>query len=442
MDAEEIKRLDKIHVMHTWSVNADLDPKVIVDADGVYIFDSDGQRFLDFLSQVKCVNVGHKNSKIIKTIQEQVNKVCYLSTGFAYESRSKLGKSLAEITPGDLNKFFFTLGGADANENAIKFAKFYTKKQKILSFYRSYHGATYGALTLTGDRRRTWAEPGIPGVVHVLNPFCYRCPFGLKHPECGLQCARHMEEVIAYEDPNTVAAVIIEPVIGACGIIPPPDGYMRRLREICDQNDILLIADEVMAGFGRTGRWFAMQHWDVVPDLMTMAKGMTSAYLPLGAVAISEKISQALDREMIYCGLTYSAHPVSCAAACATLEVYKEQNLIENAFAMGEILKAELEKIKHRHACVGDARSIGLFACLELVKNCKTKESIDPKQHGKEISKRFMARGLYCPVGSMQPIMFIEIVPPLIINEDQLREGLEIIDKVLGYADTLTDDYR
>jgi len=440
MDAEEIKRLDKIHVMHTWSVNADLDPKVIVDADGVYIFDSDGQRFLDFSSQVKCVNVGHKNSKIIKTIQEQVNKVCYLSTGFAYESRSKLGKSLAEITPGDLNKFFFTLGGADANENAIKFAKFYTKKQKILSLYRSYHGATYGAMTLTGDRRRIWAEPGIPGVVHALNPFCYRCPFGLTHPECDLQCARHIEEVMAYEDPNTLAAIIIEPVIGVCGIIPPPDGYMRRLRKICDQNNILLIADEVMAGFGRTGRWFAMQHWDVVPDLMTMAKGMTSAYLPLGAVAISEKISKTLDKEMIYCGLTYSAHPVCCAAAYATLEVYKEQNLIENAFAMGKILKTELEKIKNRHACVGDVRSIGLFGCLELVKNRNTKEPINPKQYSKEISKRLMARGLYCPVGSMQPIMFIEIVPPLIINEDQLREGLEIIDKVLGYADTLTDD--
>ena len=440
MDAEEIKRLDKIHVMHTWSVNANLDPRVIVDADGEYIFDSDGQRFLDFSSQVKCVNVGHKNSKIIKAIDEQIKKVCYLSTGFAYESRSKLGKSLAEVTPGDLNKFFFTLGGADDNENAIKFAKFYTQKQKILSLYRSYHGATYGALTLTGDRRRTWAEPGIPGVVHALNPFCYRCPFGLTHPECDLQCARHIEEVVTYEDPDTLAAIIIEPVIGACGIIPPPDGYMRRLREICDQNSILLIADEIMAGFGRTGRWFAMQHWDVVPDLMTMAKGMTSAYLPLGAVAISDKISKILDKEMIYCGLTYSAHPVCCAAACATLEVYKEQNLIENAFAMGKILKAELEKIKNRHACVGDARSIGLFGCLELVKNRNTKEPIDPKQYGKEISKRFMTRGLYCPVGSMQPIMCIEIVPPLTINEDQLREGLEIIDDVLGYADTLTDN--
>jgi taurine--2-oxoglutarate transaminase len=442
MDAEEIKRLDKIHVMHTWSVNANLDPRVIVDAEGEYIVDSDGQRFLDFSSQVKCVNVGHKNSKIIKAIDEQIRKVCYLSTGFAYESRSKLGKSLAEVTPGDLNKFFFTLGGADANENAIKFAKFYTQKQKILSLYRSYHGATYGALTLTGDRRRTWAEPGIPGVVHALNPFCYRCPFGLSHPECDLQCARHIEEVVAYEDPDTLAAIIIEPVIGACGIIPPPDGYMKRLREICDENNILLIADEIMTGFGRTGRWFAVQHWDVVPDLMTMAKGMTSAYLPLGAVAFSEKISKAIDKEMIYCGLTYSAHPVCCAAACATLEVYKEQNLIENALAMGKILRTQLENIKNKHACVGDARSIGLFGCLELVKDRDTKEPINPKQYSKEISKRFMDRGLFCPVGSMQPIMCIEIVPPLTINENQLREGFEIIDNVLDYADTLTDNLR
>ncbi|RLC05283.1 MAG: aspartate aminotransferase family protein [Deltaproteobacteria bacterium] len=439
MDADEIKRLDKKHVMHTWSVNANLDPRVIVDADGVYVFDSGGQRFLDFSSQVKCVNVGHKNSKIIKAIQEQVEKICYLSTGFAYESRSQLGKSLSEVTPGDLNKFFFTLGGADANENAIKFAKFYTKKQKILSLYRSYHGATYGALTLTGDRRRTWAEPGIPGVVHALNPFCYRCSFGRTYPECDLQCAKHIEEVVAFEDPETIAAVIIEPVIGAGGIIPPPDGYMQRLRKICTQNNILLIADEIMVGFGRTGRWFAMQHWDVVPDLMTMAKGLTSAYLPLGAVAISEKISKALDQEMVYCGLTYSGHPVSCAAAIATLEVYKEQNLIENARVMGKILKTELEKIKNRHTCVGDARSIGLFGALELVKNRGTKESMNPKKHAKEINKRFMAKGLYCPVGPMQPIMCVEIVPPLTINEAQLREGLEIIDDVLGYADTLTD---
>jgi taurine--2-oxoglutarate transaminase len=439
MDAEEIRRLDKMHVMHTWTVNANVDPRVITDVDGVHILDSEGKRFLDFCSQLKCVNVGHKNHRIIKAIQEQVENVCFVSTGFAHESRSRLVKALAELTPGDLNKFFFSLGGADANENAIKFAKACTKKQKILSLYRSYHGATYGAVTLTGDRRRTWAEPGIPGVIHVLGPFCYRCSFGLTHPACGLQCAEHIAEVVAFEDPDTLAAIIIEPVAGAGGIIIPPDGYMQRLREICDEHSVLLIADEIMTGFGRTGRWFAMQHWDVVPDLMTMAKGLTSAYLPLGAVALSEKVSSVLDNQMIYCGLTYSAHPVCCAAASATIEVYKEENLIENSRAMGEILNAELDRLKSKHVCVGDARSIGLFGCLDLVKNRHTKEPISLKHYSKEISRRLMDKGLYSPVGSMQPIMILFIAPPLTIGEHQLGEGLGIIDEVLDYVDTLTE---
>jgi taurine--2-oxoglutarate transaminase len=245
--------------------------------------------------------------------------------------------------------------------------------------------------------------------------------------------------VVAYEDPDTLAAIIIEPVAGAGGIIIPPDGYMQRLREICDEHSVLLIADEIMTGFGRTGRWFAMQHWDVVPDLMTMAKGLTSAYLPLGAVALSEKVSSVLDNQMIYCGLTYSAHPVCCAAASATIEVYKEENLIENSRAMGEILKAELERLKSKHVCVGDARSIGLFGCLDLVKNRHTKEPISLKHYSKEISRRLMDKGLYSPVGSMQPIMILFIAPPLTIGEHQLREGLGIIDEVLDYVDTLTE---
>lgn len=439
MDADEIRRLDKKHVMHTWTVNARVDPRVIVDVDGVYIIDNEGKRYLDFCSQLKSVNVGHRNHKIIKAIQEQVERVCFISTGFAIEPRSRLVKALAELTPGDLNKFFFTLGGADAVENAVKFAKAYTKKFKIISLYRSYHGATYGAVTLTGDRRRTWAEPGIPGVVHVHNPFCYRCSFGLTSPGCGLQCAEHIAEVIAYEDPDTLAAIIVEPVTGAGGIIIPPEGYLKRLREICDQNNILLIADEVMTGFGRTGQWFAMQHWDVVPDLMTIAKGLTSSYLPLGAVALSEKVSRVLENEMLYCGLTYSAHPVCCAAACATVEVYKEDSLIENSRAMGEILKIGLERLKDRHICVGDTRAIGLFGCLDLVKNRHTKEPIDSKGFGKEISKRLMDKGLYSPIGSMQPITILFTAPPLSINERQLHEGLEIIDEVLDYVDTLTE---
>lgn len=442
MNVEEIKRLDRIHIMHSWAVNATLDPTVIKDAEGAYLIDSEGRRILDFTSQLKCVNVGHKNEKIVKAIQEQAEKLCYVSPGFAYESRSTLGKVLAEVTPGDLNKFFFTLGGAEANENAIKIARAYTKKSKILAFYRSYHGATYGAISLTGDPRRAAVEPGIPGVVHVLNPYCYRCPFSLTYPQCGLHCAEHVADVIQYEVADTVAGIIMEPVVGAGGVIIPPEGYMKRLREICDENDILLIADEIMTGFGRTGKWFAMQNWDVVPDLMTMAKGLTSAYIPIGGVALCEKVSSALDQEMLYCGLTYSAHPLSCAAAHATIEVYREEKLIENSLQMGEILKAELERLKEKHVCVGDARSIGLFGCFELVKNRKTKDPIVPyNAKGKlaattnEINKRLMAKGVFAPARWM----FMPIAPPLCITEDQLREGLSVMDEVLEYVDTLTE---
>ncbi|MFC2170147.1 aminotransferase class III-fold pyridoxal phosphate-dependent enzyme, partial [Acidobacteriota bacterium] len=441
MNSEEIKKLAQSHILHSWAVNEEIDPPVISDVDGVYIIDPQGRKILDFSSQLMCVNAGHKNKKIIKAIQEQAEKVCYLYPGFAYESRSKLGKALAEVTPGDIDKFFFTLGGAEANDNAIKIARAATKKHKILARYRSYHGATYGAITLSGDPRRTPVEPALPGVIHVLDPYCYRCPFRLTYPECGIQCAEHVSEVIHYEAPDTVAAVFVESVVGSNGLIIPPDGYMQRLKEICEENNILLITDEVMSGFGRTGKWFAIEHWDVVPDILTMAKGLTSAYIPLGAVAVSPKVSKVVDKEVLYCGLTYGAHPLSCAAACAAIEVYREENLISNARAMGRILKKELGRLKEKHACIGDVRSTGLFSCIELVKNKKTKEPLSPynaigkaAENSTAIYKRLMDKGLFTFVRWM----FLFIVPPLSINEDQLREGLGIIDEVLDYADTLT----
>lgn len=442
MNSTEIKNLAKTHILHSWAVNAEIDPLVITDVDGVYIIDSEGKKILDFSSQLMCVNVGHKNQKIIKAIQEQAEKVCYLYPGFAYESRAKIGKALAEVTPGDLNKIFFTLGGADANDNAIKIARAATKKHKILARYRSYHGATYGAITLTGDPRRPPVEPALPGVIHVLDPYCYRCPFALTYPECGLQCAEHIAEVIQYETPDTVAAVFMESVVGSNGLIVPPDGYMQRVKEICEKNDVLFVVDEIMSGFGRMGKWFAIEHWDVAPDIMTMAKGLTSAYIPLGAVAVSPKVSDVIDKEVLYCGLTYCAHPLSCAAACAAIEVYKEENLIENARDMGTILKTELKRFKEKHASVGDVRAIGLFSCIELVKNKRTKEPLSPynamgkaAENSTEIFKRLMAKGLFTFVRWM----FLFIAPPLSINEAQLREGLSIIDEVLDYADTLTE---
>jgi taurine--2-oxoglutarate transaminase len=442
MDAGDIIKFDKMHILHPWSVNESLNPLVIKDVDGVYFIDSNDRKFLDFSSQLKCVSVGHKNKKIVKAIQAQADKICYISPAFAEESRAKLGKALADVTPGDLNKFFFTLSGAESNENAIKFARAYTKKFKILAHFRSYHGASYGAISLSGDPRRPPVEPGIPGVVHTLNPYCYRCSFGLVYPQCGLQCAEHIAEVIQYEVADTIAALLVETITGAGGTIIPPEGYLGRIKEICNENNILLIADEVMTGFGRTGQWFGVQHWDVVPDIMTMAKGLTAAYLPFGAVAVSRKISDALEKEMLYCGLTYSAHPLCCAAAVAAIEVYQEEKLIENSRAMGEILKGELETLKSKHACIGDVRSIGLFASIEMVKNKKTKEPLVPYnaagkagKPAKEISDRLMSKGLY----TLVRWMFLSIAPPLSIKEDELRQGLNIIDEVLDFVDTLTE---
>ncbi len=442
MNPEEVRRLDNRHVMHSWSVNQSLDPLVIKDVEGVYLIDQDDRRILDFSAQLKAVNIGYKHPTIVRAIKEQAGGICYISPAFAHESRSRLARDLAEVTPGDLDKFFFTLAGADANENAIKMARAYTGKPKILSYYRSYHGATYGAISIGGDPRRPPVEPGIPGIVRVLNPYCYRCPFRLAYPECGLQCAEHVAEVISYENADTIAALIIEPIVGAGGIIIPPDGYLQRVKEICEENGILMIADEIMTGFGRSGKWFAVQHWDVVPDLMTMAKGMTSAYVPLGAVAISRQISDALDQQMLYCGLTYSAHPLLCATAQAALEVYRQENLVENSRRLGQVLADELNHMAKRHPCIGDVRCLGLFACLELVKNKNTKVPLVPydakgeeAQPSKEISKRLMQKGVYTPMRWM----FLSISPPLSITEEQLRQGLTVVDDVLDSADSLTE---
>ena len=441
MSLSEIKRYDREYVVHSWSVQSALDPIVIVRTQGVYMWDENGKRYLDMTSQVMNQNIGHQHPKVVKAIQRQADKVCYVAPGVAYETRSLLGKALAEVTPGDLKRFFFTLGGADANENAVKIARAYTKKWKIITRYRSYHGATYGAIALTGDPRRPPVEPAMPGVVRVFDPYCYRCSFGLTYPACQLRCAESVEEVIRYETPDTVAAVLVESVVGSNGLIVPPDGYMQRLREICDRNGVLLIADEVMSGFGRTGKWFAVENWNVVPDLITMAKGLTSGYVPLGAIAISKRIMEALDEQMLYAGLTYSAHPLACGAAIATLQVYRDDKLMENTLAMEKVVREELEAMKARHPSVGDVRGIGLFWAIELVKDKKTREplvkwnAMGPEgAQTREINKRLLEGGVY----TMVRWNFLFVVPPLCIKADELKEGLDVIDRVLDYADTLT----
>jgi len=440
MSQSETKRYDKEYVVHSWSVQSALDPLVITRTKGVYMWDENGKRYIDMTSQLMNQNIGHQHPKVIQAIKDQADKLCFVAPGVAYESRSFLGRALAEVTPGDLKRFFFTLSGADANENAVKIARMYTKKWKIITRYRSYHGATYGAIALSGDPRRPPVEPAMPGVVRVFDPYCYRCSLGLTYPECNLKCADSVEEVIQYETPETVAAVLVESVVGSNGLIVPPDGYMQRLREICTRNNVLLIADEVMSGFGRTGKWFAIDNWGVVPDMITMAKGLTSGYVPLGAVAISRKIMDVLDKQMLWAGLTYNAHPLACGAAIATLKVYEEDKMFANAVAMGDVIRKETDAMKDRHKSVGDARGLGLFWALELVKNKKTREPLvkwnamgADAAAAKEINKRLLEGGVYTTVRWN----YLFIAPPLCIQEEELREGLKGIDRVLDYADSL-----
>lgn len=439
MTSEEIINLTRKHVFFTWATQSEVNPIPVDRSDDVYFWDVDGKRYLDFTSQLMNVNVGHGNEKIIKAIQDQVEKLQYIYPGTAIEPRARLGRLLAQITPGDLSKTLFTLGGAEANENAIKFARLYTGRQKIITRYRSYHGATAGAMALSGDPRRLPVEPLISGVVHVQDPYCYRCPFGWTLETCHRECIDHVEQVIRFEGPENVAAVLLEGVTGTSGLMIPPDEYWPRMRQICDRYEILLMDDEVMSGFGRTGEWFGVDNWDVAPDVITMAKGITSGYIPLGAVVVSQDIADYFEDRPLPMGLTYSGHPVSTAAGVAAIEVYKEERLVENAKAMGAILKDGLEELKAKHPSVGDVRCIGLFSVLELVKDRETKEPLAP-WNAKPDEKGVMAkvpgalreRGMF----SFSKWNWIFVVPPLCINETQLRDGLAILDEVLDITDT------
>ncbi|MFZ5634664.1 MAG: aminotransferase class III-fold pyridoxal phosphate-dependent enzyme [Bacillota bacterium] len=433
--AEDTFRDDRQYVIHSWSVQGQLNPPVVNRAEGIYMIDGNGKKIIDFASQLVNSNIGHQHPKVIAAIKEQADKLCYISPPFATEARGRAAKKIVEVTPENITKVFFVNGGAEANENAVKMARAYTKKFKILSRYRSYHGATFMAIALTGDPRRPPVEPAAPGVVKVFDPYCYRCTFGKEYGKCKLECVEHIGEVIMYENPDTVAAIIVEPVIGTNGVIVPPPEYMPRLREICDQNNVLLICDEVMTGFGRTGEMFAVNHWNVRPDIMTMAKGVNSGYVPLGAVAVDRKVDGWLQENMFWGGLTYSGHALACAAAEATIEAYQEENIVANSKAMGAIMLEEMKKIRERHRCVGDARGLGLFGCLELVKNKETKEHLVPWNGApgimKDVFKAAWDKGVYL----MLRWNFLFLFPPLIINEQELRRSMDVIDEVLEIAD-------
>jgi taurine--2-oxoglutarate transaminase len=428
----------KRYVLHSWSVQNAVDPIPVAGAEGRYFWDHDGKRYLDFASQLVNVSIGHQHPKVVAAIKEQADKLCTIGPPMATEPRSTLARMLAEITPGDLQMSFFTNGGAEANENAIKLARWYTGRHKIVARYRSYHGATGGAITLTGDPRRWPAEPGIPGVVRMLDPYTYRCPAG--HPDPCPVCTGgpHLEEILQYEGPNTVAAVVLETITGTNGVIVPPDGYLQAIREVCDRHGILLICDEVMAGFGRSGKWFAVDHWDVVPDILTVAKGINSGYVPLGAMVVREPIAEWVRDKYFAGGLTYSGHPLACASAIASIEAFTEERIVENAAEIGGVLADELRGLQERHPSIGDIRGLGCFWGLELVRSRETREPLVPFNATGEafapvarVAKAALERGLYL----MTHWNVIMVVPPLTITRDEIDDGIGVLDEALAIAD-------
>jgi taurine---2-oxoglutarate transaminase len=432
---ERVKADDAKHVLHSWSVRSAIDPIPVAGAEGCFFWDYDGKRYLDFASQLVNVSIGHQHPKVVAAIKEQADQLTTIGPMMATEKRSELARLLAEVTPGDLTMSFFTNGGTEANENAIKLARWYTGRQKIVSRYRAYHGATAGSISLTGDPRRWAAEPGIPGVVRAFDPYTYRCPAG--HPDPCPVCSGgpHLEEILQYEGPQNVAAVILETITGGNGVIVPPDGYLQSVREVCDRHGILLILDEVITGFGRTGRWFGCEHWDVVPDILTVAKGINSGYVPLGAMVISEKLADWVQDKYFAGGLTYSGHPLACAAGVASIEAFREEGIVENSAELGEVLGEKLREIADRHEVIGDVRGKGLLYGVELVKDRETREPLVPFNASGEafapmakIFKAALERGLYLFVR----FNVIIVAPPLTITREELDEGLEILDEALA----------
>jgi taurine---2-oxoglutarate transaminase len=428
----------KRYVLHSWSVQDALAPIPVAGGEGRYFWDYDGKRYLDFASQLVNVSIGHQHPKVVAAIKEQAEKLCTIGPPMATEPRSTLARMLAEVTPGDLCMSFFTNGGAEANENAIKLARWYTGRHKVIARYRSYHGATAGSITLTGDPRRWPAEPGIPGVVRMLDPYTYRCPAG--HPDPCPVCtgAPHLEEILQYEGPQNVAAVILETVTGTNGVIVPPDGYLRAIREVCDRHGILLICDEVMAGFGRTGKWFGVDNWDVVPDILTVAKGINSGYVPLGAMVVREPIAEWVRDKYFAGGLTYSGHPLACASAVASIEAFREEGIVENAAEMGAVFAEQLHGLQERHPSIGEVRGLGCFWGVELVKSRKTREPLVPFNAAGEafapvarLAKLALDRGLYL----MTHWNVIMVCPPLTITRDEIEEGVAVLDEALAVAD-------
>ena len=437
MDEATVRADDRAHVFHSWSAQGLIDPMPIAGASGSHFWDHEGKRYLDFSSQLVNVNIGHQHPRLVEAIQRQAAALCTVGPMFANDKRGEAARLIAELAPGDLNRVFFTNGGAEANENAVRLARLHTGRHKVLSTYRSYHGATATAITATGDPRRWPNEPTAVGVVHFWGPYPYRSAF---HAEDEAQeserALRHLRDTIVFEGPATVAAVLLETVVGTNGILVPPPGYLAGVREICDEYGIVFIADEVMAGFGRCGEWFAVDHWSVRPDLITFAKGVNSGYVPLGGVIISDPIAETFRERVFPGGLTYSGHPLACASAVASIEIFKEEGIIEYARSLGEdVIAPALRGLAERHPSVGEVRGLGVFWALELVRDRATREPLVPYNTSggpmAELAAACRERGLW----PFTHFNRVHVVPPCTIGRDDLAEGLAILDDALAVAD-------
>ncbi|MBK7849609.1 MAG: aminotransferase class III-fold pyridoxal phosphate-dependent enzyme [Bacteroidetes bacterium] len=436
---DEILNNNLDYTLFSWSKQKGISPLAIQRGEGVYLYDYDGKRYIDFSSGLMNVNIGHSNQRVTKAVTDQMQQVSYVTPSCVTEVRGELGKKLAEISPGNLTKTLFTVCGATAIENAIKLARLYTGKHKIIARYRAFHGASYGAMTAGGDPRKLAADSQqIPNIVHVEDPYCYRCPWGKEINSCERECVSHIERVIQFEGPENVAAILMEGESGSSGCIKYPPDYLKKVRALCDKYGILLIADEVMSGFGRTGKWFGVDVHGVVPDMIATAKGITAGYLPLGALIVSDKIADHFNDRPLMLGLTYSAHAVCCAAGLEVLKIYEDENMIENAAEMGKYVESRVEALKQKHPSIGDFRTTGLLGCIELVKNRKTKEPMAPfnaKPDEMVVMNKVAAKIKELGMYTFVRWNYIFIAPPLCITKEQIDEGLAIISQAISIAD-------
>jgi taurine--2-oxoglutarate transaminase len=437
---EKVRRDDRAHVFHSWSAQAQIDPMPIAEARGSHFWDYDGRKYLDFSSQLVNVNIGYQHPKLVAAIQEYAGRQCTIAPSFANDARSEAARLLAELAPGDLDKVFFTNGGAEANEHAVRMARLHTGRPKVMAAYRSYHGATAGAIALTGDPRRWGSEPGMPGVVHFWGPYLYRSAFHA-HDEAEetRRALQHLRDTLMVEGPSTVAAIVLETVVGTNGILVPPPGYLEGVRAICDEFGVLLVADEVMAGFGRCGEWFAVDHWGITPDLITFAKGVNSGYVPLGGVILSARVAATFDQRAYPGGLTYSGHPLACASAVASINIMREEGIIEHARDLGtDVIGPALAKLAENHPSVGEVRGLGVFWAIELVRDRQTREPLVPYNATGADAVPMAELAAECRKRGLWPFTHFNrthVVPPCTTTAEEIAAGMEILDEALTVAD-------